>query len=145
MVKILFFRPEKKRMKNILSGHITIKIFDSNGEFFFLGKKIKNLVTVVLSLNTSFLLSWKHFTKFINLIFRRMFLLSIPIKIRYIPNPLIQIYSLYAAKNCWTTWFCKLGYNGGVIRLDDRLTFFWVSTQYMKSQSSSVNDGISRG
>ena len=42
-------------MKNILKGHITIKIFDSNGENPFFGKKIvKKVVTVVLSLNRSF-------------------------------------------------------------------------------------------
>ena len=44
-------------MKNLLYGHtITTKIFDSYGENSFFGEKkiVKKLVTVVLSLNMSF-------------------------------------------------------------------------------------------
>ena len=54
--KMRFFRPKNIFfMKNILWGHITINIFASNGENpFFWSKMVKKVVTVVLSLNTSF-------------------------------------------------------------------------------------------
>ena len=67
MVKINFFSQKmgvfKPKniflMKNILWGHITLNIFASNGEnpFFVKKKIVKKVITVVLSLNTSFVLT----------------------------------------------------------------------------------------